>query len=106
METRAPGTVRNAANSHSEFSKHTTIKSKLNVYDVFLCPEGPAQPVKEPPDEEDHLPQTSKKQATSATATFAETSTSRGTLDELAEQLGNFHARALASCLQKQDVTP
>ena len=32
---------------------------------------------------------------------------SRGTLDELAERLGNFHdsARALASCLQKQDVS-
>ena len=69
--------------------------------------EGPAQPVKDPPDEEDNLPQTSKKQATSATATSAETSTSCGTLDELAQRLGSFHesARALASCLQKHDVT-
>ena len=51
--------------------------------------------------------QTLKKQATSATAVPAETSTSRGTLDELAERLGNFHdsARALSSCLQKHDVS-
>ena len=57
--------------------------------------------------EEDNLPQTSKRQATSATATSSETSTCRGTLDELAERLGNFHdsARALASCLQKHDVS-
>ena len=69
--------------------------------------EGTAQPVKEPPDEEDHLPQTLKRQATSAAAVPAKTSTSRGTLDELAERLGRFHesARALASCLQKQDVS-
>ena len=57
--------------------------------------------------EEDNLPRTSKKQATSATATSAETSTSRGTLDELAGRLGNFHdsARALASSLQNHDVS-
>ena len=69
--------------------------------------EGSAQPVKEPPDEEDNLPQTLKKeQATSAAAIPAKTSTSCGTLDELAEGLGSFHesARALASCLQKHDV--
>ena len=41
--------------------------------------EGPARQLHE----EDNLPQTSKKQATSATATSAETSTSRGILDEL-----------------------
>ena len=57
--------------------------------------EGTAQPVKDPSDEEDNLPQTSKRQATSAT------------LDALAEPLGSFHqsARALANCLQKRDVT-
>ena len=68
--------------------------------------EGPAQPVKDPSDEEDNLPQTSKEQATSAAATLATTSTSCGTMDELAERLGRFHesARALASCLQKRDV--
>ena len=68
--------------------------------------EGPAQPVKDPPDEEDNLPQTSKRQATSATATSAETSRSCGTLDELAQGLGSFResARAMASCLQKYNV--
>ena len=40
--------------------------------------EGPARQLHE----EDNLPQTWKKQATSATATSAETSTSRRTLDE------------------------
>ena len=61
--------------------------------------EGPAQPAKDPPDDE----QTSNKRATSATAAPAETNPSRGILDELAERLGNFHesARALADCLQK-----
>ena len=65
--------------------------------------EGPARQLHE----EDNLPRTSKRQATSATATSAETSTSRGTLDELAERLGNFHdsGRALASCVQKHDVS-
>ena len=69
--------------------------------------EGPTQYVKDPLDEEDHLPQTSKRQATSAVATPVKTSTSRGTLDELAERLGSFHesARALDSCLQKRDVS-
>ena len=69
--------------------------------------EGPAQPAKDLLHEEDHLQQTSKRRATSATATSAETSTSRGTLDELAERLWNFHdsARALASCLEKHDVS-
>ena len=69
--------------------------------------EGPAQQVKDPSDEEDNLPQTSKKQATSTAATMAKTSTSFGTLDEQAERLGSFHAsaRALASCLQKRDVS-
>ena len=36
-ETRPPGTVRNAANSHSEFFKYTMNTSKPSVYDVFLC---------------------------------------------------------------------
>ena len=69
--------------------------------------EGPAQPAKEPLDGEDHLPQTSKKRATSATAEPAETNPSRGILGELAERLGNVHdsARALASCLQNHDVS-
>ena len=69
--------------------------------------EGSAQPVKDLSDEEDKLPQTWKRQATSAAAFLAKTSTSCGTLDELAERLGNFHdcARALASCLQKHDVS-
>ena len=60
--------------------------------------ERPTQYVKEP-DEEDHLPQTLKKRATSATP-------GHGILNELAERLGNFHesARALASCLQKTVV--
>ena len=55
----------------------------------------------------DHLPQASKKRATSATAIPAETNPSRGILDELAERLGNFHesVRALASCLQEHDVS-
>ena len=68
--------------------------------------EGTAQPFKDPSDEEDHLPQTSKRQATSAAATPAKTSTSCETLDGLAERLGSFHesARALANCLQKHDV--
>ena len=30
--------VRNAANSVSEYPKHITTKSKVSVYDVFLCP--------------------------------------------------------------------
>ena len=65
------------------------------------------QRAKDPLDEEDHLPQTSKKRATSATATLAETNPGHGILDELAERLGNFHesARALASCLQNHDVS-
>ena len=65
--------------------------------------EGPAHPVKDPSDEENNRPQTSKRQATSAAATLAKTSTSRGTLDELEERLRNFHdsARALASCPQQ-----
>ena len=65
--------------------------------------EGPARQLHE----EDNVPQASKKQATDATATSTQTSTSRGTLDELAERLGNFHksARALASCLQEHDVS-
>ena len=69
--------------------------------------EGTAQPVKDPSDEEDSLPQTLKRQATGAAAVPSKTSTSRGTLDELAERLGSFHesARALASCLQKHDVS-
>ena len=69
--------------------------------------EGPAQPARDPLDVEDHLSQTSKKRATSATAIPAETNQSRGTLDELAERLGNFHdsARALASCLQNHDIS-
>ena len=48
----------------------------------------------------------SKRQATSAAATPAKTSTSCETLDGLAERLGSFHesARALANCLQKRDV--
>ena len=56
---------------------------------------------------EDQIPQTSKKRATSATAIPAETSPSRGILDELAERLGNFHesVRAMASCLQNHNVT-
>ena len=68
--------------------------------------EGTAQPVKDPSDEEDNFPQTSKRQATSAAGTLAKTSTSCGTLDELAERLGSFHesARALVHCLQKRDV--
>ena len=67
---------------------------------------GPAQPVKDPSDEEDNLPQTSKRQAKSAVATLVKTSTSRGTLDELAERLGSFHekARALATCMEKCDI--
>ena len=65
-----------------------------------------AQPVKDPSDEEDNLPQTSKRQATSAAATLAKTSTSCGTLDKLAERLGSFHDEsALATCLQKRDVS-
>ena len=36
-KTLVQGTVR-SANNPSEFSKHTTIQSKLSVYDVFLCP--------------------------------------------------------------------
>ena len=65
--------------------------------------EGPARQLHE----EDNLPQTSKKQATSATTTSVQTITSRGTLDELAERLRNFHdsARALGGCLQKHDVS-
>ena len=68
--------------------------------------EGPAQPVKDPSVEEDNLPQTPKRQATSAARAPAKTSTSCGTLDELAGRLGSFRetARALASCLQKRDV--
>ena len=50
---------------------------------------GPAHAVKDTSDEEDNLPQTSKRQATSAAATPAKTSTSRGTLDEVAERLGS-----------------
>ena len=108
------GTVRSAANSLSEFSKHTSIGSKLSVFATCSCarfsersrPEhatGPARQLHE----EDNLPQTSKKHATSATATSAETSTSRGTLDDLAERLGNLHesARAPASCLRNHDVS-
>ena len=37
-EIRALETVRNVANSHSEFFKHTMNRSKPSVYDVFLCP--------------------------------------------------------------------
>ena len=123
MKTRVQETVPNSANSLSEFSKHTTIKSKPSAYDVFLCPiqvtgrwkrrrpehaESSARPARDSLDGEDSLPQTSKKkkQATSATATLAETNPSHGILDELAE-LGNFHdsACALDSCLQKHDVS-
>ena len=48
-----------------------------------------------------------KKRAASATTISVETDPSHGILDELAERLGNFleSARALASCLQKHDVT-
>ena len=65
--------------------------------------EGPAQPAKDPLDDE----QTSNKRATSATATPAETNPSRGILDEMAELLGNFHgsARTLACCLQSHDLS-
>ena len=45
--------------------------------------EGNAQPAKDPRGGEDHLPKTSKKRATSATAILAETSPSRGILDEI-----------------------
>ena len=69
--------------------------------------EGPTQCVKDPPEQEDHLPQTPKKRAESVTATSVETDPSHGILDELAERLGNFHdsARTLACCLQKHDVS-
>ena len=69
--------------------------------------EGPAQHAKDTLDEVDHLPHTSTKRVTSATATLVETNPSHGILDELAERLGSFHesARTLASCLQKHDVT-
>ena len=69
--------------------------------------EGSARPAKDPLHEEDPLPQTSNKRATSATAIPAETNPSRGILDELAERFGNLHdsARALASCLQNHDVS-
>ena len=69
--------------------------------------EGPVRPAKDPLDEEDHLPQTSNKRAATATATPAETNPSHGILDEVAERLGHLHesARALASCLQKHDVS-
>ena len=65
--------------------------------------EGSTQYVKDPPDEEDHLPQTPKKRAASAT----ETHPSRGILDEQAERVGNFHesARAQTCRLQKHDVS-
>ena len=111
-------TVRNAANSLSDFFKHTTIKSKAECLRRVLVPDPVTGRWKRPrPErtedparqfhEEYNPPQTSKKQATSVTATSADTSTSRGTLDELTERLGNFHecARALASCLQKHDVS-
>ena len=66
-----------------------------------------ARSAKDSLDEEDHLLQTSKKRATSATSTLAGTNLNRDILDELAERLENFHdsARALASCLQTRDVT-
>ena len=67
--------------------------------------EGSAQPAKDPLGEEDHLPQTSKKRATSATAFPAETNPSRGILDELAERLGNFHDSAPASCPRNRNVS-
>ena len=70
--------------------------------------EAPAQPVKDPLDEEDHLPQTPKKRVASATAILAETDhPDHRILDGLAERLGSFHesARALACCLQKHDVS-
>ena len=43
--------------------------------------EGPAQPTKDPLDEEDHLPRTLKKKAASATAISVETDLNRGILD-------------------------
>ena len=111
-------TVRNAANSLSQFFKHATAKPKLSVYDVFSVTgrwkrsrpdhaEGSARPAKDPLDGEDQLPQTSTKRATSVTAMPAETNPSRGILDELAERLENFHdsARAPASCPQNHDVS-
>ena len=69
---------------------------------VFTTPrpehaEGPGQHAKDPLDEEDHLPQTSKKRATSATATLAETNPSHGFLHELAERLGKFHEGQLST---------
>ena len=69
--------------------------------------EGRTQYVKNPSDEEDHLPQTPKKRAASATNISVETDPSHGILDAPAERLGNFHesARPMASCLQKHDVS-
>ena len=120
--TRVQETVRNAANSLSEFFKHTTTKSKLSVYDVFLCPIqwqadesshdwSMRKVLRDQPRTlwmvEDHLPQTSKTQATSATDIPTEANPSRGILDELAERLGSLHEsdRALASYLQDHDVS-
>ena len=99
-DMRAPGTVRNAANSHSEvFKAHyeqvpAECSRRVPVPDPVTGrwkrprpehAEGSAQPVKDPSDEEDNIPQTSKRQATSA-ATPAKMSTSCGTLDELADR--------------------
>ena len=115
------GTVRNAANSHSEFFQAHYEQCQAECLRRVPVPdlatgrwkrsrpehaEGTAQPFKDPSDEEDHLPQTSKMQPTSAAAATAKTSTSCETLHGLEERLGSFHesARALANCLQKRDV--
>ena len=117
-QIRVRETVRNAANSLSEFFRAHNDRVKAECLGRVPVPnpvtgrwkrprpehtEGPARQLQE----EDNHPQTSKKQATSATATSTKTSTSRGTLDELVERHGNFHdrARALATCLQKHDVS-
>ena len=63
-KTRVQETVRNAANSLSQFFKHATAKPKLSVYDVFSVTgrwkrsrpdhaEGSARPAKDPLDGED-----------------------------------------------------
>ena len=104
--------------SNSDFSDHEQVQAEClrrvpvpdQVTGRWKRPrpehaEGPAQYAKDPLNEEDHHPQTSKKRAASATAIPDERDPSRGILDELAERLGNFHesARALTCCLQKHE---
>ena len=103
---------RSAANSHSEFFQAHWEQVQA---ECSRCVPVPDQNMRKGQHNQSrtilmrktNVPQTSKRQATSAAATPAKTSKSCGTLDELAERLGSFHesVRVLANCLQKRDAS-